>query len=123
MIEQKNELYHYGVKGMKWGVRKAMRKEYRELYDKEYERRLKKYGTTDDDDKDVEKYQLKLKADDEAYDYTVKKMIKKYGKETYDSFVKGENRRGMLQASAIIAAMLAPGAALAVLNIVDKRRK
>lgn len=108
------ELYHYGVKGMKWGIRKEYeahprqerRKIRREIkakkqselsksrskykVDELYERADKAYASGKIDDAE----QLWVKAD-EAYEASVKEVTdslkKMYGKD-YDDFSKHEDR-------------------------------
>ena len=82
-----NELYHYGVKGMKWGVRKQ--KKYQNLVDRtkrkhsesRHNQEAKSYG---DEIRSMKKRGYSKWAKDNYMD----SMSKKDQKKTYDSYMK-----------------------------------
>ena len=70
-----NELIHYGVKGMKWGVRRAERRDTIQKYKKEYNDMTK-------NDSRLTKTMNKLAGSDKVYavsKYAANKQIKTYG--------------------------------------------
>lgn len=106
MIVKKNELYHYGVKGMKWGKRKSLKELKKDLSGKEYKKKAEEakeqmdyyesegsYWTSkmseairNEDDKKFDQY---LKYRSECWD-----LADKYRKEYNENYQKYKNSPG-----------------------------
>ena len=134
--KKKNELYHYGVKGMRWGVRKAYKEDKKQYEKEEYDRLYKErniegkkkkvydYGIKNKLDLDDggggdpragEKYvdmwdkvsALEMKTYNDAKDYAEKRLIEKYGKETVSAFKKRQTAAKQARVSALLATLAA----------------
>ena len=111
-VYNENELYHYGVKGMKWGVRKSLRGNFgsdkrlgRELtrnahYARDEYRaaikKTKKYNTGENRAKE-RKWKEQYKTEETMLKNHVNKMVKKYGNDRvkdikYKDIKVGKNR-------------------------------
>lgn len=112
-----NELYHYGVKGMKWGHRntysnREITKEKNRFYDKTYKELYSKYEKTN-------RPVAADRAHAQAKKLNTKHLVDTYGKERMDKYYESERKKVIAAGGALVGSM----AAMSVVALIGNNRR